>query len=123
MEVVHEVVGFAVVGLFAAGWLWGGAAWIRRRSPGERYWRWLSIAQVVAIVQAAIGVVLLLLGRVLPTWLHLVYGLGPLAILGVAHALARDANFRERPWVPFSLAAFICFGLSLRALMTGLGIG
>ena len=28
-----------------------------------------------------------------------------------------------KPWVPFAWAAFICFGLTLRGLMTGLGIG
>jgi hypothetical protein len=44
-------------------------------------------------------------------------------ILAIGHALARDPAFRERPWVPFALASFICFGLTLRALMTGLGIG
>jgi hypothetical protein len=37
--------------------------------------------------------------------------------------LARDENFRDRPWIPFAFASFICFGLTLRALMTGLGIG
>ena len=122
MTAVHEAVGFGVVALFAVGWIWGGAAWVRKRPPGERYWRWLSIAQIAALLQAGLGLVLLATGRALPTWLHLVYGLGPLLVLGVGHALARDENFRERPWVPFSLAAFICFGLALRALMTGLGM-
>jgi hypothetical protein len=27
-----------------------------------------------------------------------------------------------QPWVLFTAASFICFGLSLRALMTGLGV-
>jgi hypothetical protein len=36
--------------------------------------------------------------------------------------LARDA-FSHRPWAPFALAAFFSFGLTLRALMTGLGVG
>jgi hypothetical protein len=27
------------------------------------------------------------------------------------------------PWVPFAWAAFICFGLTLRGLMTGFGTG
>ena len=63
---------------------------------------------------------LLATGHDLETWLHLVYGFGPLVILGVGHALARDENFRERPWLPFALASFICFGLALRAIATGL---
>lgn len=123
MSNAHVVVGFAVVALFAIGWIWGAGAWISRRGPGEWFWRWLSVAQVVAVIQALIGGWLMLSGRVLPTWLHLVYGLGPLLILVVAHALARDENLRDRPWVAFALGSFICFGLALRALMTGLGIG
>ena len=121
MSEVHRIVGFAVVGLFAVGWLFGLVLWIARRRAGSWFWRWLAAAQVVAAGQALIGLVLLLIGRRAGTWLHLVYGLGPLLVLVVAHALARDPNFRDRPWIPFAFASFICFGLALRALTTGLG--
>lgn len=120
MPVVHAVIGFAVTGLFTVGWAWGGWAWVRKSPPGERFWTWLSVTQVVAGVQALLGMALLATGSEVESWLHLVYGFGPIVILGVGHALARDANFRERPWIPFTLAAFICFGLALRALATGL---
>ena len=123
MTSVHLVVGFTVVALFALGWIWGLGAWITKRGPGEGFWRWLAVVQVVAVLQAVLGVWLLVSGRALPQTLHVVYGLGPLVILGIGHALARDQNFAERPWVAFAFAAFICFGLTLRALMTGLGIG
>ena len=123
MTLVHLILGWSVVGLFTVGWVWGGLAMLRRRPPAERFWTWLSAVQVVAVLQAVIGLALLAIGRMMDDWLHLVYGLGPLVIVGVAHLLARDTNFRERPWVPFTLASFICFGLSLRALMTGLGVG
>jgi hypothetical protein len=118
---LHRIVGFVVVGVFSIGWVFGIVLWIRKRGAGDWFWRWLGAAQVVAIAQALIGVVLLVLGRRPTTWLHYVYGFGPLAILAIAHVLARDENFRRTPWVPFALASFICFGLSLRALMTGLG--
>jgi len=59
-----------------------------------------------------------------------VYGFGPLAILGIAHVMSREVTQGRtsggrwtEPFVLFSAASFICFGLSLRALMTGLGIG
>jgi hypothetical protein len=120
---IHRFVGFAVVGLFAVGWLFGLVLWGSRRQAGDWFWRWLVAAQIVAIVQALIGIVLLLLGRRPTDWLHYVYGFGPILIFAIAHALARDENFRMRPWVPFAFASFICFGLTLRALMTGLGIG
>lgn len=121
MSGLHVLVGFAVVGTFAVLWVWGFGAKLLRRTPGEWFWRWLVLVQLTAGVQAVIGLILLLaLGRRQPL-LHYVYGFGPIAALLVAHPLARD---RERdPWVIFALAGFVAFGLSLRALMTGLGLG
>ncbi len=129
MSELHKYVGYVVVGVFAVGWIWGLAAWISRRGPGDRFWNWLTVAQVTAGIQAVIGIVLLLLGRRPTTWLHYVYGFGPFLILAIAHALARDLQKTQpgakpiQAWVPFAFAAFICFGLTLRGLMTGLGIG
>ena len=128
MSDVHTVVGFAVLGVFTVGWVWAGVAAILRRDPGRHFWTWLVVAQTTAGVQALIGAILLIAGRRPSTWLHLVYGFGPLLILPIGHGLARELR-RQRvslpiePWGVFGLAAFICFGLSLRALMTGLGLG
>jgi hypothetical protein len=124
---VHEVVGFVVVGIFAFGWVWGLIAAIARRDPGDRYWTWLTVAQVVAGLQALLGIVLLLMGKRPSTWLHYVYGFGPFVVLAIAHLMARDLQKTKTgapaiaPWIVFALAAFICFGLALRGLMTGLG--
>jgi hypothetical protein len=133
---IHQILGFAVVAVFALGWVWGLGAWIARRGPGERYWLWLTVAQVVAGAQAILGVTLLLLGRrmlapgALGDVLHYVYGLLPILLFVFAHVVARAGNARiigidrpVRPWVPFAWASFISFGLTSRALMTGLGIG
>ena len=123
MTGIHEVVGFVVVGIFTIGWLFGLVLWVSRREAGDWFWRWLVTAQVVAIVQALIGVILLIAGKRPTTALHYVYGFGPLVIFAIGHALAREDPFRGKPWAPFAMASFISFGLSLRALMTGLGIG
>ena len=88
---------------------------------GDWFWRWLVAAQTVAIVQALIGVILLIAGRRPTTALHYVYGFGPLVVFAIAHVLGREE--RTRPWIPFAMASFISFGLSLRALTTGLGTG
>jgi hypothetical protein len=135
---VHQYVGFAVVSVLAVGWIWGLGAWIARRGPGDRYWIWLAVAQVSIGLQAVMGITLLLLGRrvvvtgALGGVLHYVYGLLPILLFAFAHVVARagnasmlgfDSRKRVAPWVPFAWASFICFGLTLRALMTGLGSG
>jgi hypothetical protein len=135
---VHEVIGFAVVGVFAVGWLWGLGAWIARRGPGRWYWTWLTVAQITAGVQALLGIGLFLTGHrvsgnsAIGNTLHYVYGLLPILLFVFAHVVARAGNASAvgfdpkkviAPWVPFAWAAFICFGLTLRALMTGLGTG
>ena len=135
MSASHRVVGFAVVAIFAAGWVWGLGARIVRRGPGEAYWTWLSVAQVVAGIQAVLGTVLLVLGRrvqaeaALGGLLHYVYGYLPLLLFVVAHVIARSGTARPigidrpvQPWVPFAWVSFVSFGLTLRALMTGLGM-
>jgi hypothetical protein len=130
MPRVHEAIGFIVLGVFTVGWLWGGVASVLRRDPGERFWTWITVEQVVAGIQALVGIVLLVLGYRPSTWLHYVYGFGPLVILGVAHVMSREVTRGEvggsrwtEPPALFTVASFICFGLSLRALMTGLGVG
>jgi hypothetical protein len=132
---LHRVIGFAVVAVFALGWIWGLGAKVARRDPGDAFWTWLSVAQVVAGIQALLGTILLLLGHrlhaegVLGGTLHYVYGYLPLLLFVFAHIVARAGDARAvgidrpvRPWVPFAWASFISFGLTLRALMTGLGM-
>ncbi len=129
MPEVHKYVGFLVEAVFTVGWVWGLVSLIRRRDPGQGFWTWLVVAQVIAGIQAAIGLILLLLGYRPDTWLHYVYGFGPIVVFLLAHQMAREVHSSEaggrssKPWVVFAAAAFICFGLAGRALMTGLGIG
>ena len=138
MAEIHRTLGFAVVAVFTVGWVWGLGAWVTKRGPGEGFWVWLTVAQIAAALQALGGIVLLVVGRrivaegTLGGLLHYIYGLLPLVLFVIAHVIARagnasmvgfDESRRIRPWVPFGWVAFICFGLTSRALMTGLGIG
>jgi hypothetical protein len=140
VSAVHRILGFFVVGVFAVGWIWGLGAKLVRREPGALYWRWVALAQVAAGLQAIVGLTLLAMGgRVsggLGGVLHYVYGLLPLLLFFIAHVVARSGDMSFvgirgsqgepiaiRAWTPFAWASFICFGLTLRALMTGLGEG
>lgn len=138
---MHQILGFTVVAVFTLGWVWGLAAKVSRRGPGELYWKWVALAQVVAAVQAVIGIGLLIAGgrpeaTGLARTLHYVYGLLPLLLFAIAHVVARIGNLSVlgiqhrdgtqipiRPWTPFAWVSFIAFGLTLRALMTGMGWG
>jgi hypothetical protein len=114
--------GWFIVGSFALLSLWGLATWIIRRGPGRAFWWLVAAVQVALIAQLAGGAILLLLGGRRPL-LHYAYGvLFPVFVLIGAHWVARNV-IPERPWAAFAVASFIAFGLTLRALTTGLGIG
>ncbi|HCP62682.1 MAG TPA: hypothetical protein DIU14_09480 [Actinobacteria bacterium] len=122
MSRVHEAIGFVIVIGFGALFLWGIGSFIVRREPNQWFWRLLAFLQVTLIVQLIAGTTLLILGyrRVL---LHYFYGsLFPAVVLVIAHVLARGMDDEKDTWKVFAVAAFFLFGLTLRALTTGLGM-
>ena len=129
MPEVHKFVGYGVVTLFFLLWFWPGTAWvlgkIRRAhgEPGGWYWGLVSLCQVILAIQIVLGVILLAIhGIHARPILHYFYGsVFPIAVLVGAHFFAR--SMERDQWVPFAWGGFICFGLVLRALFTGLGIG
>jgi hypothetical protein len=118
---LHKWIGFAVVAVFAVLFLWGLGAKLLKRGPGDWFWRWLVFVQVIVAVQTLVGIILFLGGYRADSLLHYAYGLFPILVLIAAHVVAR--GMEREPWIPFAWAGFFCFGLTLRALMTGLGIG
>ena len=98
---------------------WGLGSRLRKREPGESFWRLVAIVQVTLGIQVIAGVILLALGNTRPI-LHYGYGsVFPVLVLVLAHVLARELD-RDQ-YLVFAIAAFICFGLTLRALETGCG--
>lgn len=85
MSAVHAVVGTLVIVLSLLAGLYGGWAWWRGE-PAPAFWPLLRTAQVVLVVQVAIGVILLSLGHE-PARLHLLYGLLPLGVSFVGEQL------------------------------------
>jgi hypothetical protein len=86
MTAVHAVVGGLMAVLFAAAGGLGAWRWWRVE-PSEWFWRLLRAAQVLMVVEAALGGVLLLTGARPSDDLHYVYGLLPLAVSFVAEQL------------------------------------
>lgn len=122
---LHKVVGYSIPTGFAILALWAVYGLIRNRDPHPWFWSLLGVLQVVIGIQFVFGGLLFLSGYRPdsngPEWLHYVYGaLFPAAVLTFAHRWARGA--KTAPWLVFGVAALICFGLTFRALQTGLGI-
>ena len=125
MSQIHRLIAFAV----PFGWAllagWSLFSFLRNKPPGDRFWTLLGALQAILGVQIVIGLILLALGRIPvsrgPVWLHYVYGgLFPVAVLVVAHRFARRQEGIS--WLVFGVAALVIFGLTFRALQTGLGV-
>lgn len=86
---VHIVVGCLAIGLNLAAFLLGAAAWSRHR-PSSWFWRLLRSGQAMVAIEAALGGVLLVLGRRASN-LHFLYGLLPLVVALIAEQLKLSA--------------------------------
>ncbi len=90
MSALHVVLGVAMSLLFLAAATLGGWCWYRV-SPSAWFWRLLRAAQASMLAEAAIGGLLLALGRHSGSDLHYVYGLLPIAVSFAAEQLRISA--------------------------------
>lgn len=122
MESFHRLGGFAIVGGWLLLFLWGCVLFVLRRDANRWYWGLLTALQVLLGLQLVAGIVLFAIGG-RPPFLHYFYGVVfPAVVLIVAHVLSR--GLQKPPYhLFFTIGAFFIFGLTGRALMTGLGLG
>ncbi len=121
---LHRFVAYSVPAGFALLALGALYTYVRNKEAGDWYWNLLAAVQVILGAQVVVGLVLLAMGNRAvakgPDWLHYVYGgLFPLAVLVFAHRFAARHPGAEP--VAFGLASLVAFGLTFRALQTGLG--
>lgn len=124
MTDIHYYVAYSVPAGFLLMALWALAAFVRNKAPGENFWRLVALTQAVLGIQIIVGGILFLAGGRPnsngPEWLHYVYGgLFPLGLLFLAHRYGRRTE--GIAWIAFGLAGLVVFGLTFRALQTGLG--
>jgi hypothetical protein len=88
-------VGIAVMAANLSAAAWGTAAWARH-TPSVWFWYLLRVAQAAVVVQAAIGLFLLIgQSKRAGDDLHYLYGIAPLVIALVSEAMRADAARRE----------------------------
>jgi len=85
MKEIHIVIGILAIALNAVTGLWGAWCWWQVRSSAW-FWRLLRTAQLVVVLEVALGGVLLAIGRKTPS-LHIVYGVLPIAVSLIAEQL------------------------------------
>lgn len=119
------VAGFTLIG----GWfliaVWAGILRLARRDEAPVFWRVVSAAQVLLVLQLVLGVILLLLGRrpggggAYNTIFHLLYGFGfPLIVLFMAHKWSRSGRYDA--FTLFAVAGLVIAALNMRGWMVGL---
>jgi hypothetical protein len=118
----HILVGFAIVAGWGVLFLFGIGLFVTKRDANRLYWGLLTVLQVLLGVQLLVGLVLLAAGGRQPL-LHYLYGaVFPALVIVVCHVFTR--GLEKPPYhLFFTIGSFFVFGLTARALMTGLGIG
>ena len=73
---------------------WGAVAWLRGQ-PSIWFWYLLRVAQVIVVVQVAVGLWLLISGNQPEDELHYLYGVAILAVTMVSEGMRISAAQRE----------------------------
>lgn len=99
---------------------WSFWIYIRRHDLTPQFWGALAIAALVFVVQAGIGVVMLLLGLSTMRWVHYLYGTLGVITLPAVFAFTRGrSTYREALF--YGLTLLFLSGVVLRATMTAGG--
>lgn len=127
MSLIHRIFGFTVVGMLAAILLFGLVLKIMRREEAPAgFWALQHWTENILLVQAGIGIVMFLMGRRVIggdlVWLHYFYG-SLFPVIAVVGGRIAGLRRERQEYVGPTWGAFFAFGLTMRALMTGLGIG
>lgn len=123
----HTWIGLALVSVWAVVSGWSFALRLLGYDETPTFWRVVSVAQVLLVIQLAIGLILLVLGgrpgdqSLFIYIFHPLYGIVfPLLTLFFAHKWSREGRYH--PHAAFAVAGLVVFGLTARAFMVGVGI-
>lgn len=119
----HLVVALIVVAGWFVAFVWALVYVVRKRLPGTPLRRLVQAMEGILLLQIVIGAVVFFTGHRPDTVLHYGYGgLFPLIVIGLDHMFGMEMKEEADRWKVTMVAAFLVFGLTLRATMTGLGL-
>ena len=94
MSGFHAALGIGVVCANAVVAAWGAVAWLRGQ-PSIWFWYLLRVAQVIVVVQVAVGLWLLISGNRPEDELHYLYGVAILVVTMVSEGMRIGVAQRE----------------------------
>lgn len=104
---------------FAMG-VWGVINFLLVRQVNSNYFGALVIGEILLLIQAIVGVVLVLSGVFPADALHFLYG-ATIAIAWPGVYAYTHAETSRREMGIYTIVSFFMFGLAVRAMMTGAG--
>jgi hypothetical protein len=114
---LHAMIARAIVAYFAVLGLWGLVLGIRKASLGSSYRGALVIGGALGVVQALVGVVLIVMGLRPRDDLHYLYGLSVIVALPLVQQYLTGR--RVPTTLVYGLACFFIMGLGIRGITTG----
>jgi ABC-type phosphate transport system auxiliary subunit len=104
MPTVHLVVGVSLFLTNLVAGIWGITAWLTRR-PTVIFWYLLRAAQVMIVVQATLGLILLMSNYEAANNIHYLYGILPIPIMlitemmrvGAAQKVVGEIDYEKLP--------------------------
>ncbi len=101
--------------------LWGFWRFFRRQGLDSSYWGAVVIAEVLILIQGALGVFMRINGTIPARgWVHMLYGIVAAIALPAVYMYTRGRDERRDTLIYASVFLFL-IGISLRAMVTGGG--
>jgi len=117
---IHARLGNTVLFYVAIMGLWGLWRFIRKQGIDSNYWGALVIAEVVIVLQGALGAYLWISGARPGRLIHLLYGIVSALVIPGVYSYTKGDDKRQATLV-YGVALLVTVGLVLRAIMTAQG--
>ncbi len=115
---IHRVLSNTIVLFFLLLGLWGLFRAIRKNGVEGSYLGAMVIGEILFILQALLGVILVIGGAMPGRTIHFLYGVFALVALPGLFAYLRGDDSNQSQWY-YAIATLFLFGVSLRAIGTG----